>query len=182
MINDVLKKFVSGEYYPGGRSRFTRVLGFDGFSYKEVLGFADKLRSEGFKDHNIFIYKFPRYPTGNPNFYRNNLFTYLKYCEDIFGRKLNDNEIILLYDVNNFINNPAIEIAKKDDLRLVNWYLNYPLPQIPVAIFQKTGDFKQIFPSNNIMVENVDEIEPALNDCFNDMLENLEKFKKGFEQ
>lgn len=177
MIKDIVTKFVSGEFIPGYKSRFTGILGFTGFSYKEIEDFVGKLKTSGYSDKKIFLYKFPKYKIDNPKLYRKTLFSYLEFCEEIFNKSFADDEIALLYDIDNFIHNDALRIATKEDMRFVNWYLNYQLPKIPVAIFQKSEDFKQIFPSNNIVFDTLDDVEPALTDCFNDILKSLEKMK-----
>lgn len=177
MIKDIVTKFVSGEFIPGYKSRFTGILGFTGFSYKEIEDFVGKLKTSGYSDKKIFLYKFPKYKVENPKQYRKILFSYLEFCEEIFNKSFADDEIALLYDIDNFIHNDALRIATKEDMRFVNWYLNYQLPKIPVAIFQKSEDFKQIFPSNNIVFDTLDDVEPALTDCFNDILKSLEKMK-----
>lgn len=137
MIKDIITKFVSGEFIPGYESRFTGILGFDGFSYKEIEDFMDKLKTSGYSDKKIFLYKFPKYTVDNPKLYRRTLFSYLEFCEAIFNKSFADDEIALLYDIGNFIHNDALRIATKEDMRFVNWYLSYQLPKIPVAIFQK---------------------------------------------
>lgn len=177
MIKDIITKFTSEEFIPGYESRFTRILGFDGFSYKEIEDFAGKLKTSGYDDKKIFLYKFPNYEVNNPKLYRKTLFSYLEFCEEIFNKSISDDEIVLLYDIGNFIHNDALRIATKEDMRFVNWYLSYQLPKIPVAIFQKSEDFKQIFPTNNIVFDTLDEVEPALTDCFNDISKAIEEMQ-----
>jgi hypothetical protein len=177
MIKDIITKFTSDEFIPGYESRFTRILGFDGFSYKEIEDFAGKLKTSGYDDKKIFLYKFPNYGVNNPKLYRKTLFSYLEFCEEIFNKSFADDEIVLLYDIGNFIHNDALRIATKEDMRFVNWYLSYQLSKIPVAIFQKSEDFKQIFPTNNIVFDTLDEVEPALTDCFNDISKAIEEMQ-----
>lgn len=152
MIKDIVTKFVSGEFIPGYKSRFTGILGFTGFSYKEIEDFVGKLKTSGYDDKKIFIHKFPKYNVDNPKLYRKILFLYLEFCEEIFNKSFADDEIALLYDIDNFIHNDALRIATKEDMRFVNWYLNYQLPKVPVAIFKKVRILNKSFRATTLFL------------------------------